>query len=161
MTDAAGSRHDERRPRGWRSLAFDTAFALLAAGLELASVTDGSGRIKFPINEPAAGRRKSQIEEYLDYHNGAGVQHIACSTDDIITTVRQLKSRGIEFLSIPRTYYETVLDRVGKIDEDIARSEVARLKEELLELLPHFDLRAVDGSGSNVEIFDRRNFAAE
>ena len=83
-------------------------------------MSNGNGRIKFPINEPAAGKKKSQIEEYLDFYRGPGVQHIAVATDDIITTVRALKSRGVEFLSIPTAYYETVLDRVGKIDEDIA-----------------------------------------
>ncbi|MBX3173140.1 MAG: 4-hydroxyphenylpyruvate dioxygenase [Gemmatimonadaceae bacterium] len=83
-------------------------------------MSNGNGRIKFPINEPAQGKKKSQIEEYLDFYRGPGVQHIAVATDDIIKTVRALKSRGVEFLSIPRTYYETVLDRVGKIDEDIA-----------------------------------------
>jgi 4-hydroxyphenylpyruvate dioxygenase len=83
-------------------------------------MSNGNGRIKFPINEPAQGKKKSQIEEYLDFYRGPGVQHIAVATDDIISTVRALKSRGVEFLSIPRTYYETVLDRVGKIDEEIA-----------------------------------------
>ncbi|MBL8995789.1 MAG: 4-hydroxyphenylpyruvate dioxygenase [Gemmatimonadetes bacterium] len=83
-------------------------------------MSNGNGRIKFPINEPAKGKKKSQIEEYLDFYRGPGVQHIAVATDDIITTVRELRSRGVEFLSIPRTYYETVLDRVGKIDEEIA-----------------------------------------
>jgi 4-hydroxyphenylpyruvate dioxygenase len=83
-------------------------------------MSNGNGRIKFPINEPASGKKKSQIEEYLDFYRGPGVQHIAVATDDIIATVRTLKSRGVEFLHIPRTYYETVLDRVGKIDEDIA-----------------------------------------
>ncbi len=83
-------------------------------------MSNGNGRIKFPINEPAAGKKKSQIEEYLDFYRGPGVQHIAVATDDIIKTVRALKSRGVEFLSIPKAYYETVLDRVGKIDEEIA-----------------------------------------
>jgi 4-hydroxyphenylpyruvate dioxygenase len=83
-------------------------------------MSNGNGRIKFPINEPAQGKKKSQIEEYLDFYRGPGVQHIAVATDDIIATVRALKSRGVEFLTIPRTYYETVLDRVGTIDEDIA-----------------------------------------
>ena len=83
-------------------------------------MSNGNGRIKFPINEPAQGKKKSQIEEYLDFYRGPGVQHIAVATDDIIATVRALKSRGVEFLTIPRAYYETVLDRVGKIDEDIA-----------------------------------------
>lgn len=83
-------------------------------------MSNGNGRIKFPINEPAQGKKKSQIEEYLDFYRGPGVQHIAVATDDIIQTVRQLKSRSVEFLTIPSSYYETVLDRVGKIDEDIA-----------------------------------------
>jgi 4-hydroxyphenylpyruvate dioxygenase len=83
-------------------------------------MSNGNGRIKFPINEPAAGKKKSQIEEYLDFYRGPGVQHIAIATDDIISTVRGLKSRGVEFLKVPQTYYDTVLDRVGKIDEDLA-----------------------------------------
>ncbi len=83
-------------------------------------MSNGNGRIKFPINEPAEGRKKSQIEEYIDFYNGAGVQHIAVATDNIIETVTALKNRGIEFLTVPNTYYETVLDRVGKIDEDLA-----------------------------------------
>ncbi len=83
-------------------------------------MSNGNGRIKFPINEPAAGKRKSQIDEYLDFYRGPGVQHIAIATDDIVATVRDLKSRGVEFLRIPTTYYDTVLDRVGTIDEDLA-----------------------------------------
>ena len=83
-------------------------------------MSNGNGRIKFPINEPAEGAKKSQVEEYLDFYEGEGVQHIAVATDDIIKTVRDLRSRGIEFLNIPDTYYDAVTDRVGKIDEDIA-----------------------------------------
>jgi 4-hydroxyphenylpyruvate dioxygenase len=83
-------------------------------------MSNGNGRIKFPINEPAEGRKKSQIEEYIDFYQGAGVQHIAVATDDIVATVRQLKARGVEFLQVPVTYYDTVLDRVGTIDEDLA-----------------------------------------
>ncbi|MCF8713853.1 4-hydroxyphenylpyruvate dioxygenase [Joostella atrarenae] len=82
-------------------------------------MSNGNGRIKFPINEPAEGKKKSQIEEYIDFYNGAGVQHIALATDNIIKTVKELKSRGVEFLNVPETYYDTVLDRVGKIDEDL------------------------------------------
>lgn len=82
-------------------------------------MSNGNGRIKFPINEPAEGKKKSQIEEYLDFYEGEGVQHIAVATDDIIATVRDMKSRGIEFLQVPSTYYDVVLDRVGEIDEDI------------------------------------------
>ncbi|MAN60116.1 MAG: 4-hydroxyphenylpyruvate dioxygenase [Flavobacteriaceae bacterium] len=83
-------------------------------------MSNGNGRIKFPINEPAEGKKKSQIEEYIDFYNGAGVQHIAVATDNIIETVTQLRDRGVEFLYVPETYYDTVLDRVGKIDEDLA-----------------------------------------
>lgn len=82
-------------------------------------VSNGNGYIKFPINEPATGKRKSQIEEYLEYYHGAGVQHIAVATDDILFTVSELRKRGMEFLYVPDTYYEDVLDRVGKIDEDL------------------------------------------
>ncbi len=82
-------------------------------------MSNGNGRIKFPINEPAEGKKKSQIEEYLDFYDGAGVQHIAVATDNIIETVTELQSRGVDFLRVPGTYYETVLDRVGEIDEDI------------------------------------------
>lgn len=83
-------------------------------------MSNGNGRIKFPINEPAEGKKKSQVEEYLDFYEGEGVQHIAVATDDIIQTVRDLRSRGVEFLRVPDTYYEAVTDRVGKIDEEIA-----------------------------------------
>ncbi len=83
-------------------------------------MSNGNGRIKFPINEPAEGKKKSQIDEYLEFYDGPGVQHIAIATDDIIQTVRDLKSRGVEFLKVPATYYDSVPTRVGKIDEDIA-----------------------------------------
>ncbi len=81
-------------------------------------VQNGSGRIKFPINEPAEGRKKSQIDEYLDFYHGPGVQHIALITPDIIATVRQLRENGIQFLRTPDTYYMALADRVGTIDED-------------------------------------------
>lgn len=82
-------------------------------------MTNGNGRIKFPINEPAEGKKKSQIEEYLDFYGGPGVQHMAVATDNIIETVTAMRDRGVEFLRVPSTYYETVLDRVGEIDEDL------------------------------------------
>jgi len=82
-------------------------------------MSNGNGRIKFPINEPASGKKKSQIEEYIDFYHGAGVQHIAVATDNILETVTALKARGVEFLYVPETYYDDVLDRVGKIDEDL------------------------------------------
>ena len=82
-------------------------------------MTNGNGRIKFPINEPAKGKKKSQIEEYIDFYQGAGVQHIAVATDDIVFTVSEMKKRGVEFLYVPGTYYDTVSDRVGEIAEDM------------------------------------------
>ena len=82
-------------------------------------VSNGNGYIKFPINEPARGRKKSQIEEYLDFYKSAGVQHIAIATDDICKTVSQLRENGVDFLYVPDNYYDDVLDRVGTIDEDI------------------------------------------
>jgi 4-hydroxyphenylpyruvate dioxygenase len=82
-------------------------------------VSNGNGYIKFPINEPAKGLKKSQIEEYLDFYRGAGVQHIAVATDDIMATIDQLRQNGVDFLYVPDNYYEDVLERVGRIDEDI------------------------------------------
>ena len=83
-------------------------------------VSNGNGYVKFPINEPAEGKRKSQIDEYLEFYEGAGVQHIALATNDIVGTVTELRNRGIDFLRVPETYYETLSARVGIIDEDIA-----------------------------------------
>lgn len=83
-------------------------------------MSNGNGRIKFPINEPAPGKKKSQVDEYLEFYEGAGVQHIAVATDNIIQTVTALRDRGVEFLRVPTTYYDTLLDRVGHIDEDLA-----------------------------------------
>jgi 4-hydroxyphenylpyruvate dioxygenase len=82
-------------------------------------MSNGNGFVKFPINEPAEGKKKSQVEEYLDFYNGEGVQHVAIATNNIIETVTALQNRGVEFLKIPASYYETVLDRVGKIEEDL------------------------------------------
>ena len=82
-------------------------------------VQGGRGRIKFPINEPAKGRRRSQIEEYVDFYGGAGVQHIALATNDIVATVRALRANDVSFLRVPRTYYDTLVDRVGPIEEDV------------------------------------------
>ena len=83
-------------------------------------VASGNDRIKFPINEPAQGRKKSQIDEYLDFYRGPGVQHLAIATDNIIQTVTALRDRGVDFLQVPKAYYDSVLDRVGQIDEDLA-----------------------------------------
>ena len=82
---------------------------------------DITGKIKLPINEPAPGKRKSQIQEYLDYNGGAGVQHVACGTNNIIETVSQLRAAGVEFLKVPLTYYENLEARVGKINEPIEK----------------------------------------
>jgi 4-hydroxyphenylpyruvate dioxygenase len=80
---------------------------------------NGNGRVKFPINEPAEGKRKSQIEEYLDFYHGPGVQHVALRTEDILTTVARLRDNGLEFLRVPHSYYEMLPDRIGQIDEPI------------------------------------------
>jgi 4-hydroxyphenylpyruvate dioxygenase len=82
-------------------------------------MSNGNGRVKFPINEPASGKRKSQIEEYLDFYRGPGVQHIAMATSDIIATVSKLRAQGIEFLRVPTTYYDDLEKRCGKIDEPV------------------------------------------
>jgi 4-hydroxyphenylpyruvate dioxygenase len=88
-------------------------------------MSSGNGRVKFPINEPAEGKKKSQIDEYLEFHGGPGVQHVALRTDDIIHTVQRLQNRGLQFLKVPKTYYEMLPGRVGAIEENI---------EELAEL---------------------------
>jgi 4-hydroxyphenylpyruvate dioxygenase len=82
-------------------------------------MSNGNGFVKFPINEPAEGKKKSQVEEYLEFYDGEGVQHVAIATNNIIETVTSLQSRGVEFLKIPASYYAEVLDRVGHIDEDL------------------------------------------
>ena len=82
-------------------------------------MSNGNGFVKFPINEPAEGKKKSQVEEYLEFYDGEGVQHVAMATNDIVKTVKDLMSRGVEFLKVPTTYYDDLLDRVGQIDEDL------------------------------------------
>lgn len=82
-------------------------------------MSNGNGFVKFPINEPAEGKKKSQVEEYLDYYDGEGCQHVALATGDIVKTVTDLQSRGIEFLKVPTSYYDELLERVGHIDEDL------------------------------------------
>jgi len=82
-------------------------------------MSNGNGFVKFPINEPAEGKKKSQVEEYLEFYDGEGVQHIAMATKNIVKTVTELEKRGVQFLKIPSTYYETLPDRVGHIDEDL------------------------------------------
>lgn len=90
-------------------------------------MSNGNGYVKFPINEPAEGKKKSQIEEYLDFYEGEGVQHIAVATADILTTVKELRARGIEFLDTPDAYYETLLERVGTIDEEVKQLQELKI----------------------------------
>jgi 4-hydroxyphenylpyruvate dioxygenase len=97
----------------------DEAISTEYSALMSKVVTDGSGRIKFPINEPAEGKRKSQIDEYIEFYNGAGAQHIALATRDIVGCVAALRESGVEFLTIPGEYYDEVPTRVGEIDEDV------------------------------------------
>src|SRR6202008_4345362 len=94
----------------------DKAISTEYSALMSKVVTDGSGRIKFPINEPATGKKKSQIEEYLDFYRGAGVQHIAITTTDIVKAVDELNRRGVHFLPIPPEYYADVPQRIGAIN---------------------------------------------
>lgn len=82
-------------------------------------MSNGNGFVKFPINEPAEGKKKSQVEEYLEFYDGEGCQHVAMATNDIVHTVTELRNRGVEFLKVPSTYYDDLLDRVGHIDEDL------------------------------------------
>jgi len=98
----------------------DKAISTEYSALMSKVVANGNGRIKFPLNEPAKGKKKSQIDEYLEFYQGPGCQHIAIATDNIIDTVTKLRNNGVEFLRVPGTYYDTVTERVGKIDEDLA-----------------------------------------
>ena len=82
-------------------------------------MSNGNGYVKFPINEPAEGKKKSQVEEYLDFYDGEGCQHVALATSDIVKTVTELKNRGVEFLRVPNSYYDDLIDRVGHIEEDM------------------------------------------
>jgi 4-hydroxyphenylpyruvate dioxygenase len=106
-------------------------------------MSNGNERIKFPINEPAHGKRKSQIEEYIEYYHGAGVQHIACATDNIIDTVAKMKAQGVDFLRVPNTYYKDLTARVGTIDEPIE------------ELAKHGILVDRDDEGYMLQLFSK------
>ncbi|MBA4542611.1 4-hydroxyphenylpyruvate dioxygenase [Thermoactinomyces daqus] len=120
---------------------------------------NGTGRIKFPINEPAEGKRKSQIQEFLDFYHGAGVQHIALITEDIVATVESLKENGVEFLYTPDTYYETLLDRVGEIDEsieDLKRLHILVDRDDEGYLLQIFTKPIVDRPTLFFEIIQRK-----
>lgn len=122
-------------------------------------VSNGNGYIKFPINEPAKGLKKSQIEEYLEFYKGAGVQHIALATDDILYTVDTLRSRGVDFLQVPDTYYEDVLDRVGQIDEqleDLRRLNILVDRDEDGYLLQIFTKPVQDRPTVFYEIIQRK-----
>jgi len=119
----------------------------------------GTGRIKFPINEPAEGRRKSQIQEFLEFYHGPGVQHIALLTNDIVKTVEQLRANGIDFLHVPDTYYEELQDRVGRIDEDINKLRELRIlvdRDDEGYLLQLFSKPIVDRPTLFVEIIQRK-----
>ena len=121
-------------------------------------MTDGEGKIKFPINEPAEGKRKSQIEEYLEFYGGPGVQHIAMASDDIVRTVEALKERGIGFLETPDAYYEDVSDRVGEIDEswaDLARLRILADRDDDGYLLQIFTKTAQDRPTLFFEVIER------
>jgi 4-hydroxyphenylpyruvate dioxygenase len=98
----------------------DTDISTEYSALMSKVMSNGNGFVKFPINEPAEGKKKSQVEEFLEFYNGEGVQHVALATNNIIETVTQLQNRGVEFLKVPASYYETVLERVGHIQEDLA-----------------------------------------
>lgn len=121
-------------------------------------VSNGNGYIKFPINEPATGKKKSQIEEYLEFYEGPGVQHIAIATNDIVYTVSELRNRGMEFLRVPDTYYEDVLDRVGKINEsltDLRRLNILIDRDEEGYLLQIFSKPVQDRPTLFFEIIER------
>ena len=122
-------------------------------------MTNGNGRIKFPINEPAEGIKKSQIEEYIDFYQGPGCQHIAVATDDIVFTVSEMRKRGVEFLYVPGTYYDTVGGRVGTIDEDLARLKELGImvdRDEEGYLLQIFTKPVVDRPTMFFEIIQRK-----
>jgi 4-hydroxyphenylpyruvate dioxygenase len=121
-------------------------------------MTNGS-RIKFPINEPAEGKRKSQIQEYLDYNNGPGVQHLALLTEDIVDTVTKLRALGVEFLKTPDTYYDMLTERVGKIDEDIEKLRELKIlvdRDDEGYLLQIFTRPIVDRPTLFIEIIQRK-----
>jgi 4-hydroxyphenylpyruvate dioxygenase len=119
----------------------------------------GRGRIKFPINEPAKGKKKSQIEEYLDFYGGPGVQHVALLTGDILDTVSRLQEKGVEFLTVPTSYYQTLTDRVGKIDErveDLERLGILVDRDEEGYLLQIFTKPVSDRPTLFFEIIQRK-----
>jgi 4-hydroxyphenylpyruvate dioxygenase len=121
-------------------------------------MTDGEGKIKFPINEPAEGKRKSQIEEYLDFYGGPGVQHVAMATDDIVATVEELEERGLGFLKTPTAYYDDLEERVGEIDadyDDLKRLGILADRDEEGYLLQIFTKTAQDRPTLFFEVIER------
>jgi 4-hydroxyphenylpyruvate dioxygenase len=125
----------------------------------MSKVMHNGGRIKFPINEPAVGKRKSQIQEYLEFYNGPGVQHLAILTEDIVSTVTTLKKNGVEFLSTPDSYYEALGERIGKIDEEIEKLRELKIlvdRDDEGYLLQIFTKPIVDRPTLFMEIIQRK-----
>ncbi|MEH7075322.1 4-hydroxyphenylpyruvate dioxygenase [Neobacillus drentensis] len=125
----------------------------------MSKVMHNGGRIKFPINEPAVGKRKSQIQEFLEFYNGPGVQHLAILTEDIVSTVGILKENGVEFLNTPATYYESLGERIGKIDEEIEKLRELNIlvdRDDEGYLLQIFSKPIVDRPTLFVEIIQRK-----
>jgi 4-hydroxyphenylpyruvate dioxygenase len=136
----------------------DKAISTEYSALMSKVMMDGDGKIKFPINEPAEGKRKSQIEEYLDFNGGPGVQHVALATDDIVATVEQLQARGLRFLNTPGSYYEDLEERVGEIDvdyEDLERLGILADRDEEGYLLQIFTKTAQDRPTLFFEVIER------
>jgi 4-hydroxyphenylpyruvate dioxygenase len=136
----------------------DEAISTEYSALMSKVMSDGQGKIKFPINEPAEGKRKSQIEEYLEFYGGPGVQHVAMTTSSIVETVEALKERGIGFLETPETYYEDVGDRVGEIDEswdDLRRLRILADRDDDGYLLQIFTKTAQDRPTLFFEVIER------
>ena len=125
----------------------------------MSKVMHNGGRIKFPINEPAEGKRKSQIQEYLEFYNGPGVQHLAILTEDIVSTVTTLKTNGVEFLTTPSSYYDALSERIGKIDEEIEKLRELNIlvdRDDEGYLLQIFSKPIVDRPTLFVEIIQRK-----
>jgi 4-hydroxyphenylpyruvate dioxygenase len=136
----------------------DEAISTEYSALMSKVMTGGGGRFKLPINEPAEGKRKSQIEEYLEFHGGPGVQHIALATEDIVGTVEELRARGIRFLDTPEAYYEDVEERVGEIDEDwsaLRRLKILADRDDEGYLLQIFTKTAQDRPTLFFEVIER------
>ena len=122
-------------------------------------MSNGNGRIKFPINEPAEGKKRSQIEEYIKFYNGSGVQHLALATDNIIRTIHELRERGVEFLNVPDSYYTDLKDRVGAIDEDmevLKRYKILVDRDDEGYLLQLFTKPLMDRPTVFIEIIQRK-----